>query len=229
MAHTHTALKLVIGNKNYSSWSLRPWLALTAFDIPFEEVAVGLGDPDFKQRVRLHSPAGRVPVLIDGEAVVWESIAILEHLAERFPDKALWPRDPAARAHARSTATEMHGGFTGLRSVAPMNLWRPIEKLSLPEAAQKDVRALERRWGEARTRFGAGGPFLYGAFSAADAMYAPVATRIRTYAIEVDPVAQAYVAAIHDHPAFIDWKQQALLETQLLPEDEVDWPVVKRV
>lgn len=223
------ALKLIIGNKNYSSWSLRPWLALKALDIPFEEVTVLLGDEDFKERVRPHSPVGKVPVLIDGDAVVWESIAIIEHLAERFPEKRLWPADPVARAHARSTATEMHGGFTGLRSAAPMNLWRPIEARSLPEAALKDVRVLVRRWAEARERFGQGGPFLYGSFSAADAMYAPVATRIRTYGIAVDPATQAYVAAIHDHPAFVSWKQQALLETQLLPEDEVDWPVVKRV
>ncbi|MGA0564874.1 glutathione S-transferase family protein [Ancylobacter sp. VNQ12] len=229
MALSDTTLKLIIGNKNYSSWSLRPWLALKAFEIPFEEVTVLLGDDDFKERVRQHSPVGKVPVLIDGDAVVWESIAIIEHLAERFPEKGLWPADPVARAHARSIATEMHGGFAGLRSVAPMNLWRPIEVRSLPEAALKDVRVLVRRWGEARERFGQGGPFLYGTFSAADAMYAPVATRIRTYGIAVDPATQAYVAAIHDHPAFVNWKQQALLETQLLPEDEVDWPVVKRV
>jgi len=223
------ALKLVIGNKNYSSWSLRPWLALTAFDIPFEEATVLLGDADFKERVRAHSPAGRVPVLIDGEAVVWESIAILEHLAERFPEKRLWPADPVARAHARSLATEMHGGFAGLRAAAPMNLWRPVEMRTLPEAALEDVRALARRWSEARERFGQGGPFLYGAFGAADAMYAPVATRIRTYGIAVDAPTLAYVAAIHDHPAFLRWKEQALREAQVLPEDEVDWPVVKRV
>ncbi|MBB3771120.1 glutathione S-transferase [Angulomicrobium tetraedrale] len=226
-------LKLVIGNKNYSSWSLRPWLALKAFDIPFEEATVSLGAADFKEQVRAHSPAGRVPVLLDGPAVVWESIAILEHLAERFPGKAIWPADPVARAHARSLATEMHGGFGALRSVAPMNLWRPIEARTLPEAALKDVRALERRWSEARARFGQGdgqaGPFLYGAFSGADAMYAPVATRIRTYGIEVGPLALAYVEAIHAHPAFVEWKNLALTESEVLPEDEVDWPVVKRV
>lgn len=222
-------LKLIIGNKNYSSWSLRPWLLLKAFGLPFEEVTVSLGAADFKERVRAHSPAGRVPVLIDGEAVLWESIAIIEHLAERFPDRAIWPTGPVARAHARSLATEMHGGFAGLRSAAPMNLWRPIESRPLPEAALKDVRVLERRWAEARERFGQGGPFLYGAFSGADAMYAPVATRIRTYGLEVDPVAAAYVAAIHDHPAFVEWKALALAETEVLEEDEVDWPVVKRV
>ena len=223
------ALKLIIGNKNYSSWSLRPWLAMTALGIPFEEILVPLDAPDFKERVRVHSPAGKVPVLIDGEAVVWESIAILEHLAERFPEKNVWPREPVARAHARSLATEMHGGFGALRSVAPMNLWRPVEPRALPDAALKDVRVLVRRWGEARRRFGEGGDFLFGAFSGADAMYAPVATRIRTYAIEVDEVAGAYVDAIHAHPAFLAWKEAGLKETGVLPEDEVDWPTVKRV
>ena len=222
-------LKLIIGNKNYSSWSLRPWLALKAFDIPFEEILVPLDAPDFKERVREHSPAGRVPVLIDGEAIVWESIAILEHLAERFPDKALWPTEAVARAHARSLATEMHNGFGALRSVAPMNLWRPIEAREFPEAALQDVSRISRRWNEARERFGAGDDFLFGAFSAADAMYAPVATRIRTYDIPVDGVVSAYVEAIHGHPAFVEWKQAALNETGALAEDEVDWPTVKRV
>ncbi|QIB32336.1 glutathione S-transferase family protein [Ancylobacter pratisalsi] len=223
------SLKLVIGNKNYSSWSLRPWLAMTAFHIPFEEIMVPLDTPEFKARVREHSPAGRVPVLIDGEAVVWESIAILEHLAERFPDKAIWPSAAAARAHARSVATEMHGGFGALRREAPMNLWRPVEPRAFPEDTLKDVRALQRRWNEARERFGAGGDFLYGAFSAADAMYAPVATRLRTYAIEVDAVCSAYVEAVHAHPAFIAWKEAALQETHIVEADEVDWPQVKRV
>ncbi len=222
-------LRLIIGNKNYSSWSLRPWLAMTALGIAFEEELVPLDAPDFKERIWARSPAGKVPVLIDGEAVVWESSAILEHLAERFPEKGVWPSDPVARAHARSLATEMHNGFGALRSVAPMNLWRPVEARSFPEEALQDVRRITRRWGEARARFGSGGDFLFGAFCAADAMYAPVATRLRTYAIEIDPVAAAYVEAIHAHPAFVAWKEAALKETGALAEDEVDWPLVKRV
>lgn len=222
-------LRLIIGNKNYSSWSLRPWLAMTALGIPFEEELVPLDAPDFKERIRARSPAGKVPVLLDGEAVVWESSAILEHLAERFPEKGVWPSDPVARAHARSLATEMHNGFGALRSVAPMNLWRPVEARSFPQEALQDVRRITRRWGEARARFGSSGDFLFGAFCAADAMYAPVATRLRTYAIEVDAVAAAYVEAIHAHPAFVAWKEAALKETGALAEDEVDWPVVKRV
>lgn len=223
------ALKLIIGNKNYSSWSLRPWIALKAVGIPFEEQTIALEAPDFKAQAYAASPAGRVPVLIDGDAVVWESIAILEHLAERFPDRGLWPSDPAARAHARSLATEMHGGFGALRSAAPMNLWRPIEVRPMPDAALKDVKVLSRRWAEARERFGQGGDFLYGSFGAADAMFAPVATRLRTYGIPMDATTQAYVDAIHAHPAFVEWKALALQETGIVPEDEVDWPVVKRV
>lgn len=222
-------LKLLIANKNYSSWSLRPWLLLKAFDIAFEEEVVGLGDADFKARIGAHSPAGRVPVLVDGDAVVWESLAIVEHIAERFPDKAIWPAEPAARAHARSIATEMHGGFGALRSATPMNLWRPVEPLPLADKAVADLAGIAARWRMARERFGAGGDFLFGAFSAADAMYAPVATRIRTYALPVDAVSAAYVETIHAHPAFVAWKDAALKEEQVLPADEVDWPVVKRV
>ncbi|GAB4069915.1 glutathione S-transferase family protein [Ancylobacter sonchi] len=223
------ALKLLIGNKNYSSWSLRPWLLLKAFGIPFAEEVVLLGDPDFKARIGVHSPAKRVPLLLDGEAAVWESLAIIEHVAERFPDKAIWPAEPVARAHARSIATEMHGGFGALRSAVPMNLWRPVESLALSDKAAADLAGIASRWRTARERFGAGGDFLFGAFSGADAMYAPVATRIRTYDLPVDAVVGAYVEAIHAHPAFVEWKAAALKEEQLLPEDEVDWPVVKRV
>ncbi|MDR6950896.1 glutathione S-transferase [Ancylobacter sp. 3268] len=223
------ALKLLIANKNYSSWSLRPWLLLKAFDIAFEEEMVLLGDADFKARISVHSPAQRVPVLVDGEAVVWESLAIIEHIAERFPEKAIWPSAPAARAYARAIATEMHGGFGALRSAVPMNLWRPIEPRPLSDKAAADLAGIAGRWRATRERFGAGGDFLFGAFSAADAMYAPVATRIRTYDLPVDAVAAAYVEAVHAHPAFVEWKAAALKEEQVLPADEVDWPVVKRV
>lgn len=223
------ALKLLIGNKNYSSWSLRPWLLLTAFDIPFEEELVLLGAPDFQARTGAHSLAARVPLLIDGTAVIWESTAILEHIAERFPDLAIWPREAEARGIARSIAHEMHAGFHYLRREAPMNLWRPVETRALSDSALADIASISTRWRTARSRFGAGGNFLFGAFSAADAMYAPVATRLRTYGVTLDPDIAAYVEAIHAHPAFVAWKTAALAEEQELPADEVDWPVVKRV
>lgn len=222
-------LKLIIGNKNYSSWSMRPWLALTAAGIAFQEILVPLDAPDFKARIAAHSPAGKVPVLIDGEAVVWESIAIIEHLAERFPDAGIWPRDPAARAFARSLATQMHGGFPALRGALPMNLWRPVEAREISPSVQRDVDTITAGWRDARTRFGAGGDFLFGDFGGADAMYAPVASRIRTYGVPVDPISAAYVEAVHAHPAFAAWKEAGLKETGILPEDEIDWPVVKRV
>lgn len=222
------ALKLIIGNKNYSSWSMRPWLALKAAGIDFEEILVPLDAPDFKARVGAHSPAGKVPVLVDDGAPVWESIAIIEHLAERYPDRGIWPTEPAARAFARSLATQMHGGFANLRKALPMNLWRPVEPREIPEAAARDVAAIAAAWRAARQAHGGTGDFLFGRFSAADAMYAPVASRIRTYAVPVDPVSAAYVEAIHAYPAFVEWKQAALKETGVLPEDEIDWPVVKR-
>jgi len=223
------ALKLIIGNKNYSSWSLRPWIAMKAARIPFEEILVPLDTPRFKAEVGAYTSAGRVPVLLDGPATVWESLAIIEHLAERFPDRAIWPADPAARGLARSIAAEMHCGFAALRRAAPMNLWRPVEPLAIPPDAQADVDHIAASWRRAREQFGKGGDFLFGEFGGADAMYAPVATRIRTYDLKVDAVAAAYVDAIHEHPAFKAWKAAALLETDTLAADEVDWPVVKRV
>ncbi len=223
------ALKLIIGNKNYSSWSLRPWLAMTAAGIPFEEELVLLDTPEFVERVRPYSPTLRVPILLDGEAVVWESIAIIEHIAERFPEAGIWPAEPVARARARAQATEMHGGFSGIRGAFPMNLWRPPAPHPVPEKAQRDLDAITAGWRTARERFGAGGDFLFGAFCAADAMYAPIATRIRTYGLPVDPVSAAYVEAIHAHPAFRAWYDAAIEETALVADDEIDWPLVKRI
>jgi glutathione S-transferase len=205
-------LTLVIGNKNYSSWSMRPWLALTHHGIPFSEVVIPLDQPDTKSRILAYSPAGKVPVLIDGEVRLWESIAILAHLAERFPDAQLWPAEPAARAHARAIAAEMHAGFAALRKHCPMNLRRRKARALSPEAAA-DVARITSIWREARARFGRGGDFLLGAFSAADCMYAPVATRIVSYEIKVEPGAAAYVDAIYALPAFRAWQEGAARET----------------
>ncbi|MCC6948208.1 MAG: glutathione S-transferase family protein [Bradyrhizobiaceae bacterium] len=205
-------LRLVIGSKNYSSWSLRPWLALAHHKIPFDEILIPIDQPDTAARIRQYSPAGKVPILIDGEAAVWESIAILEHLNERFPQLQLWPKDPVARAHARAVATEMHAGFTALRQHCPMNLRRKKARPLTPEV-EADVQRITGMWRTARERFGTGGDFLFGGFSAADCMYAPVAARFASYEVEVDPVSKAYVDAIYRLPAFAAWREAALKET----------------
>jgi glutathione S-transferase len=221
-------LCLIIGNKNYSSWSFRPWLAMKVAGIAFEETLLPLDAPDFKARLAAFGGAGKVPLLVDGEIRVWESLAVLEYLAEKFPGAGLWPREPAARARARAIAAEMHSGFSSLRSQLPMNIRRPVIRRALDADAAADVARIEAIWTESRNRFGSGGPFLYGTFGAADAMYAPVASRFHTYAVEVGAVARAYMAALMKLPAWMEWREAALRETAVLPHDEVDWPDVKR-
>jgi glutathione S-transferase len=195
-------LHLLIGNKNYSSWSLRPWLAMKVAGIAFEETMISLDAPDFKSRVTAVSGAGKVPVLVDGGISVWESLAILEYLAEKFPTNGLWPRDAQARAHARAAASEMHGGFAALRSQLPMNIRRPVKAHAVEDDAKRDIARIDALWSECRTRFGDEGPFLYGAFGAADAMYAPVVWRFHTYAVEVSTVAGAYMRNVMELPAW---------------------------
>jgi glutathione S-transferase len=222
-------LHLVIGNKNYSSWSMRPWIALAAAGIPFDETLVPLNAPDFKARVSTLSGTGKVPVLIDGDVHVWESLAILEYVAEKFPDARLWPADTKARAHARAVANEMHAGFVPLRRHLPMNMWRPPMARELPADVAANVARIREMWGDCRARFGAGGPFLFGAFTAADAMYAPVVARFSTYKVEVDAVSAAYMEAVMALPAWRQWNEAALKETWVLPEDEPGWPTVHRM
>ena len=168
------ALQLVIGNKNYSSWSLRPWLAMKVAGIAFEETVISLDAPDFKARVTAFSGAGRVPVLIDGDVRVWESLAILEYLAEHSAAAGLWPRQANARARARAVASEMHAGFLALRRHLPMNVARPVKKRALDNGATADAARIDAIWSECRAQFGGAGAFLFGPFGAADAMYAPV-------------------------------------------------------
>ena len=222
-------LTLVIGNKNYSSWSLRPWIAMRALDIPFDDVVISLDAADFRSRVLKFSGTGKVPVLIDGDVHIWESLAILEYLHEKFPHAGIWPNDHAARAYARSIASEMHAGFTPLRRACPMNFWRPVKARDLAPEVKENVRRIDAMWSESRARFGANGPFLLGRFCAADAMYAPVVSRIHTYAIEVSAPSRQYMEAVMALPAWQEWKEAALKETWVLPEDEPDWPVVLRV
>jgi glutathione S-transferase len=221
-------LQLIIGNKNYSSWSFRPWLAMKGVGIEFAETLISLEGADFKSRLRAMSDAGKVPVLLDGDTHVWESLAILEYLAEKFPAAGLWPGDRAARAHARAVASEMHAGFQALRRQLPMNVWRPVIQRQLEADAKADVARIDAIWNECRSRFGATGPFLYGAFGAADAMYAPVVWRFHTYAVEVSAAARDYMHALMALPAWGEWRDAARREPWVLPHDEVDWPEVKR-
>ena len=209
------ALKLAIGNKNYASWSMRPWLALRANDIPFAETLIPLytDNPADKEQILSFSRAGKVPVLVDGETVVWDSLAIIEYIAERYPEKKLWPDDAAARAHARSVCAEMHSGFVALRSECGMNLHRPIRPVTLSADAKANVARIEEIWRECRARHGAKGPFLFGGFGAADAMYAPVVHRFRTYAIDVAPDTKAYMETMMALPAFQEWTREGLAET----------------
>ena len=222
------ALHLVIGNKNYSSWSFRPWLAMKVAGIAFEETVISLEAKDFKARVMAVSGAGKVPVLIDGESRIWESLAILEYLAEKFPAAALWPKDERARAHARAIAAEMHAGFMPLRRLLPMNVWRPVKPRALDDGSKTDVARIDAIWRDCRARSGAGGPFLFGAFGAADAMYAPVVWRFHTYAVAVSDAAREYMRAMMTLPAWSEWRDAARREPWVLEHDEVDWPEVLR-
>jgi glutathione S-transferase len=225
------SLKLIIGNKNYSSWSMRPWIAMKVANIPFDETVISLDAVNFKHFIGSVSGTGKVPILIDGDVNIWESLAILEYLAEKFPKAGLWPADRSARALARSVSNEMHAGFVALRRHLPMNMWRPVIKRELPAEAAANVRRIEAMWSECRERYGKknGGPFLFGGFGAADAMYAPVVSRLHTYGIQVTTTTKTYMDAVMQLPAWREWHAAALKETWVLAEDEVDWPEVRRV
>lgn len=215
-------LHLVIANKNYSSWSLRPWIAMTMAGLPFDESMILLDTPTMKKEIAEHSGAGRLPVLHHGKITVWETLAILEYLAETFPEKNLWPKTKAARAVARAISNEMHAGFSGLRNACPMNLRRRQKPVVLNEATKADVARIEEIWRECRKTYGKGRKFLFGKFCNADAMFAPVVTRFETYAIPVAKDTRAYMDAVMATKAFQTWKAAALKETWIVPHDEVD-------
>jgi len=216
-------LKLVIGNKNYSSWSMRAWLALRANNIAFDEVFIPLytGDED-KKRILAFTRSGKVPTLVDGDVTIWDSLAIMEYIAERFPNARLWPEDRARRAHARSIAAEMHSGFPALRSECAMNLHRPVRAVALSPEARADVARVQQIWLECRERYGKLGPFLFGSFGAADAMFAPVVHRFRTYAIAVGPEVQAYMETMMALPAFQEWTRLGAAETIIIEKFETE-------
>jgi glutathione S-transferase len=222
------SLHLIVGNKNYSSWSFRPWLAMKVAGIDFDETVISIDDADFKTRLTKLGGSGRVPALIDGDVHIWESLAILEYLAEKYPAAVLWPERPAARALSRAIASEMHAGFVSLRRHLPMNVARPVKSRTLDAGTAKDVARIDAIWSECRNKYGTGGPFLFGSFGAADAMFAPVVWRFHTYAVEVSSTALGYMRATMSLPAWKEWEDAARRETWVLPEDEVDWPQVLR-
>jgi glutathione S-transferase len=218
---------LVIGNKNYSSWSLRGWLMARMAGIAFDEIVVPLDLPETQASIRKHSPSGRVPVLLHRGLAVWESLAIAEYLHDLKPEAGLWPAAPAARAHARAVAAEMHSGFQPLRRQLPMNMWRPVKARALDAEASANVTRIDTIFGECLAK--SGGPFLFGAFGAADAMFAPVVARFHTYAVEVGAPARSYMNEMVALPAWREWRTAALHEPWVLPHDEVDWPDVPKV
>jgi glutathione S-transferase len=222
-------LTLIIGNKNYSSWSLRPWIAMKVAGIAFEEKVIPLYEPGSREQVLQYSPSGKVPVLIDGDARVWESLAILEHLAEKFPDARLWPSDPGARSHARVAASEMHAGFIALRRACPMNMWLPPKPRPQSDEVMADVARIEELWSDCRVRLGTGGPFLFGAFAAADAMYAPVVARLHNFGLPVGKPARAYMDVVMGLPAWAQWRDAALKEPWVMRHNEPDWPLVRGI
>ena len=205
-------LTLVIGNKQFSSWSLRPWIALKQIGLSFREVVVLLRRPETKAEILKYSPSGKVPYLIDGSVGVWDSLAILEYLNELKPEARLWPADRGARAHARAISAEMHSGFAALRQHLGMDLKRRPARGEWPAEAAADIERIQAIWAECRTRFGGGGPFLFGPFTAADAMYAPVVTRFHRYGVPLDPVLTAYRDAVLALAAMQDWTAAAQKE-----------------
>lgn len=208
-----TLMHLIIANKLYSSWSMRPWLVMRAVGLDFEETVIPLRQPDSAERIGQYSPSGKVPVLIDGDVKVWESLAIISYLADKYPEKPIWPDGMVARAHAKSISMEMHGGFQPLRMACPMNLGKRFAAPPMTDDLKASVDRIAEIWRDTRARFGAGGPYLYGArFTAADAMFAPVATRLDSYSIPVAADTRAYIDAIYADPNFIAWRTAAFAE-----------------
>jgi glutathione S-transferase len=204
-------LALVIGNKNLSSWSMRPWVVLAAFQIPFQEIRVSLDKPDTSNNISRYTASGRVPVLLAGETTIWDSLAICEYLAEQFPDEHLWPRDVAARAMARSICAEMHSSFSSLRSTMPMNIKGSFPGAGRTPDTQADIGRISEIWEECLSRFGRN-EFLFGDFSIADAFFAPVVMRFKTYGVVLPPVLSAYCERVRSHPAVARWIEEALAE-----------------
>jgi glutathione S-transferase len=213
-------LTLVIGNKNYSSWSMRPWVLMKQLGIPFEEVRLRFHSQEWDAQIERWSPSRLVPVLWRAEQSVWDSLAIMETLNEWYPEKGIWPKDDGARALARAASAEMHSGFRDLRSSMPMNVRASHPGKGMNPQVQANIERIEKLWGEARQRFGSGGPYLFGAFGAADAMYAPVVMRFRTYGVKLSPQGARYCEAMLAAPGVRAWIDDALTEKEFVAEDE---------
>jgi glutathione S-transferase len=201
---------LIVGLKNYSSWSLRPWVLLKHLDVEFKEIVLEHYGPGYRAEIAKYSPVGKVPVLIDDEMHVWDSLAIVEHVAERTGRG--WPKELAARALARSISAEMHSGFQALRSQCPMNVRESGRHVEQTPELRRDIARIDEIWQDCRRRFGASGPWLFGGYSIADAMFAPVVTRFNTYSIEVSPESRAYMTVTLADPAYQEWLQAARVE-----------------
>ncbi len=207
---------LVIGSCNYSSWSLRPWLFMKHAGLPFREEVLHLGLPESNRRLLALFSGGKVPVLCEGDRRIWDSLAILEHLAEQHPDSRPWPEDAEARAAARSVSAEMHSSFSRLRRELPMNCREVFENFSPGEAVQREIDRITALWRHCRARHGQGGPWLFGNFSIADAMYAPVASRFLTYGVPLDEVSAVYRDTVLAHPAMYEWMAAARREQHVI-------------
>lgn len=210
---------IYIGNKNYSSWSLRAWLMLKQTRTAFREVVVPIGRPTTRAEILRHSPSGKVPALAHDAVTVWESLAIGEYLAELFPDAKLWPEGQEARAHARAVSQEMHAGFLPLRQHFPMNMRSVFERAIIPEI-QGDIDRITALWHDCRKQFGTGGPFLFGSFTIADAMFAPVVSRFRTFKVPLERETEAYAAAVIAWPAYQEWLAAARNEPMIIEKWE---------
>lgn len=213
---------LYIGNRNYSSWSLRPYMALAMAGIEFDTKLIRFGEPEFSRKVKRISKAGQVPILVHGSVTIWETLAILEYAAETWPKKNLWPANKKARALARAASSEMHAGFRNLRNECPMNIRRPKKSIQVTDGVLKDAERIESLWTQFRKDYGKGGPFLFGKFTNADAMFAPVVSRLETFDFKVKPETRRYMDAVLHSTAFKEWQRLALKERWIVPEDEVD-------
>lgn len=216
-----TQLTLVIGNKNYSSWSLRPWLAMKQFGLDFNEVRIALYILESKEKIQQLSPSGKVPVLLNNTVTVWDSLAICEYLAEQFPPLHWWPQDKTARAVARSISAEMHSSFLTLRHNMPMNCRAFLPGKGMATGVQADIDRITAIWRECQQNFGAGGEMLFGEFTIADAMFAPVVLRFVTYGVKLDAIAQAYATAVLALPAMQEWLKAAAAEPETIPTFEL--------